>query len=73
MEKVKKISKYVTNSLGMISAILVGLNAIEGITIPYYHQIIEVIVLAQGIIGTYLISGKLFKTTDKEVVGKGKE
>ena len=60
MELVKKIAKYTTNGLGMIATILLGLNAIDGISIPYTHQIVEVIAVIQGVIGTYLISGKLF-------------
>lgn len=71
MEKIKKISKYTTNILGMIGAILLGLNAIEGITIPHCTQIIEVIAVFQGVIGTYLISGKLFDTrTEDEKEGQ---
>lgn len=60
-EKIKKISKYTINILGMISFILVGLDAIEGITIPYCIQIVKVIAVFQGALGTYLISGKLFE------------
>ena len=63
-EKIKKISKYTTNILGMIAFILVGLDAIEGISIPYCTQIIKVIAVIQGSIGTYLIKGKLFTTED---------
>lgn len=59
-EKIKLIAKYTTNILGMAAAILLGLNSIEGITIPYTHQIVEVIAVFQGVIGTYLISGKLW-------------
>lgn len=59
-EKIKKIAKYATNILGMIGAIILGLNAIDGIMIPYTHQIVEVIAVFQGVIGTYLISGKLW-------------
>lgn len=65
MNKIKTISKYATNILGMISAILLGLNAVEGITIPFTTQIVEVIAVFQGVIGTYLISGKLFEMGDK--------
>ena len=50
MKKVKKIAKYTTNILGMIAAIILGLNSIEGITIPYTHQIVEVIAVFQGVI-----------------------
>jgi hypothetical protein len=59
-EEIKKIAKYTTNILGMITAILIGLNAVEGITIPHCTQIVEVVAVFQGIIGTYLISGKLW-------------
>lgn len=55
---VKKISKYVLNGLGAISMLIVGINAIEGITIPYAHQIVEVIAVINGVISTYLLSGK---------------
>lgn len=56
--KVKKISKYVTNFIGMIMFIITGLNAIEGINIPI--QVYEVLGVIQGVIGTYLIQGKLW-------------
>lgn len=65
-EKIKTISKYATNILGMISAIILGLNSVEGIDIPFTTQIIEVIAVIQGVLGTYLISGKLFETKDEE-------
>ena len=45
MLKIKIIAKYTTNLLGMISTLILGLNAIDGITIPYCRQIIDVIVL----------------------------
>lgn len=65
MKKVKKIAKYTTNILGMIAAIILGLNSIEGITIPYTHQIVEVIAVFQGVIATYLLGGKLFSENSK--------
>ena len=58
VKKIKKISKYVLNGLGAISMLIVGINAIEGITIPYAHQIVEVIAVVNGVISTYLLSGK---------------
>jgi len=64
MKKVKRIAKYTTNILGMIAAIILGLNSIEGITIPYTHQIVEVIAVFQGVIATYLLGGKLFETKE---------
>ena len=59
-EKVKKIAKYTTNILGIIATLIIGFNAIDGITIPYTSQIVEGIAVVQGVIGTYLISGKLW-------------
>ena len=59
-EKIKKIAKYTTNILGMIAMLIVGFNAIDGITIPYTNQIVKGIAVVQGVIGTYLISGKLW-------------
>ena len=57
----KKIAKYTTNVLSIISALIVGINAIDGITIPYAHQIIEVIGVVTGVIGTYLLEQKFTK------------
>jgi flagellar motor component MotA len=57
-DKVKKVAKYVTNILGMIGALIIGINAVEGITIPYALQISQIIIVIQGIIGTYLLGDK---------------
>ena len=59
-EKIKKIAKYTTNILGMISMLIVGINAIEGIDIPYALIIVQIIAVIQGGIGAYLIKGKLW-------------
>lgn len=61
MEKVKKIAKYLTNILAIISALVAGINAVEGITIPYAIQIVQVIAVVQGVIGTYLLGQKAIK------------
>lgn len=61
-KKVKKISKYVTNFIGMIMFIITGLNAIEGINIPI--QVYEILGVIQGVIGVYLVGGKLFETKE---------
>ena len=58
MEKVKKIAKYTLNILGAISMLIVGINAIDGITIPYAMQIVQVIAVVNGVISTYLLGGK---------------
>lgn len=61
MEKVRKIAKYATNILAIISALVAGINAVEGITIPYAIQIVQVIAVVQGVIGTYLLGSKVSK------------
>lgn len=58
MEKVKKIAKYLTNILAIVSALVAGINAVEGITIPYAIQIVQIIAVVQGVIGTYLLGQK---------------
>ena len=58
MEEIKKYAKYATNILAIISALVAGINAVEGITIPYAIQIVQVIAVVQGVIGTYLLSNK---------------
>lgn len=55
MEKVKKIAKYTTNVLGIIAALVAGLNSVDGITIPYAIQVVQVIAVVQGIIRHILI------------------
>jgi hypothetical protein len=65
MEKVKKIAKYTTNILGILSALVVGINAVDGITIPYAIQIAQVIAVIQGVIGTYLLGQKANKELNK--------
>ena len=47
MEKLKKIAKYTTNVLGIIAALVAGLNSVDGITIPYAIQIVQVIAVVQ--------------------------
>ncbi len=59
MEKLKKIAKYATNILAIISALVAGINAVEGITIPYAIQIVQIIAVIQGVIGTYLLGQKV--------------
>ena len=59
-EKVKKIAKYTTNILGMIMMTMTGIQAIEGISIPYYVQILGIMSVLQGVIGAYLIKGKMW-------------
>ena len=66
MKKVKKIAKYTANILGAISMLIVGLNQVEGINIPYAIQIVQIIAVINGIIGTYLLGQKAIKTEATE-------
>ena len=70
MEKVKKISKYVMNVLAMINALIVGLSPIWG---WHLDKITDSIVVITGIIGFYLVGGKLFETKEEinEEIGVG--
>lgn len=62
--KFKKIVKYIINILCMISALIIGIDAIEGITIPYAYIIVQVIAVINGVIGTYLLGQKIVKDKD---------
>lgn len=64
MEKLKTIAKYLTNILAIVSALVAGINAVDGITIPYAIQIVQIIAVIQGVIGTYLLGQKV--VTNKE-------
>ena len=59
MKKVKKIAKYVLNGLGIISMLVAGINAVDGITIPYATQIVQIIAVVNGVISTYLLGQKV--------------
>lgn len=63
MEKIKQIAKYTTNILAIIGALVSGINAVEGITIPYAIQIVQVIAVIQGVIGTYLLGNKAIEVS----------
>lgn len=67
MDKLKKIAKYTTNILGIVAALVAGINSVDGITIPYAIQIVQITAVVQGVIGTYLLSNKAVTTLDKEV------
>lgn len=63
----KKISKYTLNALVIIEALLLGINAVEGIEIPYIVQITGVMSAIEGVISSYLLSGKAInKMTNKQ-------
>lgn len=61
---IKKISKYILNVLTIINALLLGINAVEGITIPYCSQITGVISVIMGVISTYLLGQKVIKSSE---------
>lgn len=61
MEKVKKISKYVLNILTILNALILGINSVEGIAIPYCTQITGVISVLMGVISTYLLGNKVIE------------
>ena len=65
MEKIKVISKYTLNVLTIISALILGINAVEGITIPYCTQITGVIAAVNGVISTYLLGQKAIKNKEE--------
>lgn len=65
MEKVKKVAKYATNILAIVSALVAGINAVDGITIPYAIQIVQVIAVVNGVIGTYLLGQKAINKEEK--------
>lgn len=64
MDKIKQIAKYATNILAIVSALIAGINGVDGITIPYALQIVQIIAVIQGVIGTYLLGQKAL--TSKE-------
>ena len=59
--KIKKIAKYILNFLTIVCALLLAVNAVEGITIPYTAQITGVITAVNGVISTYLLGDKAVK------------
>lgn len=71
MEKVKKIAKYVVNTLNMINFILVGLGEIFSWNIGIASK---VIIFIAGAISYYLVSGKLFNLDENvEIIGDENE
>lgn len=65
MENIKTIAKYTTNILAIISALVAGINAVDGITIPYAIQIVQIIAVVQGVIGTYLLGQKAVSSKEE--------
>ena len=64
MEKIKKISKYTMNILAMINALIIGLSPIWEWELSKITDSISIII---GIIGLYLVGGKLFEGDSNEI------
>lgn len=62
MNKVKKISKYVVNTLNMINMLLLGLAEIWGWNID---KVSATIIVIAGVISAYLTTGKLFSQKEE--------
>lgn len=62
MEKVKKISKYVVNTLNMINMLILVLSPIWGWELD---AISKTIIGVAGVISTYLVTGKLFSMEEE--------
>lgn len=62
-EKIKKVSKYVMNILAMINALLIGLSPIWN---WHLDKVIDSIVVITGVLGLYLVGGKIFDTPQYE-------
>ena len=56
MEKIKKVAKYVLNSLTIVNALLIGLEPIWNI--PYADKTIATISVVMAVISTYLLGNK---------------
>lgn len=61
--KIKTISKYVMNILSFINALLIGLSPIWGWNLG---KITDTIVVITGLIGLYLVGGKIFESSEVE-------
>ena len=61
MEKIKKISKYLVNTLNMINALILALSPIWN---WHLDNISKTIIAITGVISLYLVSGKLFETKE---------
>lgn len=63
MERIKKISKYVVNTLNMINALILALSPIWG---WHLDNITKTIVAITGVISLYLVGGKLFSAEEEK-------
>ena len=63
MEKLKKIAKYVMNSLAIVNALLVGLQPIWDI--PWADKTTATITVVMAVISTYLLGNKAANNLNK--------
>lgn len=63
MKKIKTISKYATNILAIINALLIGLSPIWNI--PYADKVSDTLIVIMAVIGTYLLGDKAAATIKK--------
>jgi len=64
-EKIKKISKYAVNILAMINALIIGLSPIWNWNLDKITDSIAIII---GVLGLYLVGGKIFEAEYHESV-----
>lgn len=55
--KIKKIAKYTMNILAMINALIIGLSPIWNWQLD---KVTDSIVVVTGVIGAYLVAGKMW-------------
>lgn len=63
IEKIKKISKYVLNTLTIANALLIGLDPIWNI--PFADKTTATISVLMAVISTYLLGDKAVRTINK--------
>lgn len=64
-EKVKKVSKYAMNILAIINVLLIKLSPVWGWKL---EKITETISIVIGVIGVWLVGGKIFGTPKVDVL-----
>lgn len=61
MKKIKKVSKYLLNTLTIVNALLIGLDPIWNI--PYADKTIATMSVVMAVISTYLLGDKAISKT----------
>ena len=64
IEKIKKIAKYVLNSLTIINALIIGLDPIWNI--PYANKTTATITVIMAVISTYLLGDKAVRKVNSD-------